>query len=114
MRKINTQDVFEGMRLIQKSGLKDKLVPVIKDIAETGKSQMDAGIIGVLSAIETFSESKCEHMIYEWLAGPCEMEPREIAEMDLGTLADMLEELGKENDVRRFFSVLSGLLTKKA
>ena len=114
MRKINTQDVFEAMRLIQKSGLKEKLVPVIKSVAESGTAVVDTGIIGMLSTIEVFSENRCEQMIYEWLSGPFEVMPQEIAEMDLGTLADMLEELGEGSDVKRFFSVLQRLLTKKA
>ena len=110
MRKINTQDVFEAMRLIQKSGLKEKLVPVIKSVAESGTAVVDTGIIGMLSMIEVFSENRCEQM----LSGPFEVMPQEIAEMDLGTLADMLEELGEGSDVKRFFSVLARLLTKKA
>lgn len=113
MRKINTQDVFEGLRLVQRSGLKDKLVPVINDIAKNGTAVTDAGIIGVLSMIEVFADNRCEQMIYEWLSGPLEVAPEAIAAEDLGTLADQLEALGKESDVRRFFDVLSRLLSKK-
>lgn len=112
MRKINTADVFEAMRLIQKSGLKDKLVPVIKGISASDDT-IDVGITGILSVIEVFAESRCEKMIYEWLAGPLEVEAEDIAKMDLGQLADSLEALGEENDLQRFFTVLSGLLSKK-
>lgn len=112
MRKINTADVFEAMRLIQKSGLKDKLVPVIKNLSGQ-EDPLDVGITGVLSMVEVFAESKCEKMIYDWLAGPLEVEAKSIAEMDLGQLADSLEALGRDNDLKRFFTVLSGLISKK-
>lgn len=112
MRKINTADVFEAMRLIQKSGLKDKLVPVIKNLSGQ-EDLLDVGITGVLSMVEVFAESKCEKMIYEWLSGPLEVEANSIAEMDLGQLADSLEALGRDNDLKRFFTVLSGLISKK-
>ena len=112
MRKINTADVFEAMRLIQKSGLKEKLVPVIKGLSGQ-EDTIDVGITGILSVIEVFAESSCENMIYEWLAGPLEVEAKSIAAMDLGQLADSLETLGKENDLKRFFTVLSGLISKK-
>lgn len=114
MRKVNTRDVFEAMRLIQKSGLKEKLTPVIKEIAEKGTAVVDTGIMGILSVIEVFSENRCEQMICEWLAGPFEMDAESVEEMDLEQLADALEALGRENNIRRFFSVLSGLLTRKA
>ncbi len=114
MRKINTRDVFAALRLVQKSGLKDKLTPVIKGIAEKGTAVVDTGILGILSVIEVFSENRCEQMVCEWLAGPLETDAESIEEMDLGQLGDALEALGRENDIRRFFSVLSGLLTKKA
>jgi len=113
MRKIKTTDVFSAMRLIQRSGLKEKFVPVIKSAAETEDDVVGVGIIGVLSVIEVFAEAQCESMVYDWLSGPLEKSPEEIADMDLDVLTENLEELGRENDLKRFFTALSGLLTKK-
>ena len=62
--------------------------------------------------VEIFAENKCEQMIYGLLAGPFEMKPEEVAGLELDVLAEKLEQLGKENDIRRFFTVLSGLLSK--
>lgn len=113
MRKINGHDVFEAMRLIQKSGLKDKLAPVVAEIAKKGTAVTDAGVIGILTMIEVFGTNGCERMIWEWLSGPLEVTPEEISVEDLGALADHLEALGRENNVQHFFAVLSGLLTKR-
>ena len=112
MRKINTADVFKAMRLIQGSELKQKLIPIIKNVSASD-DKVNVGIAGMLSVIEVFAESKCEKMIYDWLAGPLEVDPKTIPEMDISELADNLEALGKENDLKRFFTVLSGLITKK-
>jgi len=111
MRKIKTADVFLGMRLIQRSGLKEKLVPVIKGISDEDITSV--GILGFLSVLEVFGENSCEHLIYELLSGPLERSPEEISNMDLAELSDNLEMLGKENDLKHFFSVLSGLLSKR-
>ena len=73
----------------------------------------DVGIEGILSLIEILAEKKCEQAIYEVLAGPFEMAPKEVEQMDLIALAENLETLAKENDLKRFFTLLAGLLSKK-
>ena len=113
MRKIITADVFKALRLIQKSGLRDKLTEVIKEIAAGEMEVEKAGITGMLAVLEVFSEEKCEHLIYEWLAGPAEKEAEEIAQLELSDLAALLKRLSEENDVRYFFTVLSDFLSKK-
>lgn len=114
MRKIITTDVFEAMRLIQRSGLREELVPLIKKIAEEKEADLvDSGILGFLSVLEVFSRKECERLIYELLSGPLEKSADDIASMDLDELGDNLQALAKENNLQRFFIVLSGLLTKK-
>lgn len=112
MRKIITTDVFKALRLIQKSGLRDKLTDVVKEIAAGDMEVEKAGIMGMLAVLEVFSEEKCEHLIYEWLAGPAEKEAEEIAQLELSDLADLLDRLSEENDIRNFFTVLSRLMSK--
>lgn len=113
MRKIVTTDVFSALRLVQKSGLKDKLVPVIENLAKNPESVERSGIIGFLTIIEVFAENSCEQMIYEWLAGPFECKAKEIANMELDELAKRLEQLAEANNIRSFFTSLSRLITKK-
>lgn len=111
MRKIQTSDVFHAVRIIEKSGLKDELVPVIKDIAAKGTDALDSGILGILTAL--FSVAKMEQPIYEWLAPITGMEPEEISALDLDDLGQMLKDLASQNNLRAFFKAVSGLAAKR-
>jgi len=113
MRKIVTTDVFSALRLIQRSGLKEKLVPVIENIAKSPDSLEHTGILGFLTLIEVFAESGCENMIYEWLSGPCECKPKDVASWSLDELSENLTKLAENNNLRCFFQSLSGLISKK-
>ncbi|MBR0523101.1 MAG: hypothetical protein IJJ75_07905 [Firmicutes bacterium] len=111
MRKIQTSDVFHAIRLIEKSGLKEELVPLIKDIAVKGTDALDSGILGILTAL--FSIARMEQPIYEWLAPIVGQRPEEISELALDELVQLLEELTDQNDLRAFFKAVSGLAAKK-
>lgn len=113
MRKLKTVDVFEALRLIQRSGLKDELVPLIERFAKAPESLERVGITGALTVIEVFADNKCERLIYTWLSGPFECTPEDVGEMELTQLADNLKILEEENDLRYFFTTLSGLTGKK-
>lgn len=113
MRKIQTSDVFNAMRLIKKANLKEEVKPILKRIATGEFNIEDAGIEGIISFVEILSEKKSEQAIYEVLGGPFEMEAKEIERMDLNDFAETLEQLGKDNDLKRFFTLLAGLIGKK-
>ena len=114
MRKLKTTDVFEALRLVQKSGLKDQLVPIIEKYAKEPTAVERAGITGILTVVEVFAEKKCENLIYEFLARPFECSGADVGDWDLEQLATNLEALAAENDLPRFFGSLSGLLKKKS
>ncbi len=113
MRKLQTQDVFNALRAISKANLKEEIKPILKQASAEGVNVEDVGIEGILGLIEIFSQNKSEHAIYDVLAGPFEMEAKQIETMDILTLAENLETLSKENDLKRFFTLLAGLITKK-
>ena len=113
MRKLQTSDVFNAMRLIKKANLKEEIKPILKQAASGEMNIEDIGIEGMLSFIEILAEKKAEQGIYDILAGPFEMEAKEVEKMELDALAEKLELLGKENDLKRFFTLLAGLLGKK-
>lgn len=113
MRKLQTKDVFSALRLIKRANLKEELKPVIALAAKGEMKVEDIGIEGMLTVIEIFSAAKSEHAIYEFLAEPFEMTPEEVEGMDLCTLAESLERLAKENNLKNFFTILQGLITKK-
>lgn len=113
MRKLKTTDVFEAMRVIRKANVKEEMTPFIKEAAEGGKAVEDVGIMGILTLFEILSEKKAEQGIYDFLAGPFEMDPKEVANMDLTELGNKLKELREENDLKTFFTSLFGLITLK-
>ena len=113
MRKLQTRDVFNALRLIKKADLKEQLKPVIALAAEGELKVDDIGIEGMLTVIEIFSAAKSEQAIYEFLAEPFEMTPEEVGGMDLGSLTECFDRLAKENDLKNFFTILQGLITKK-
>lgn len=114
MKKLNTQDVFKAFRLVTKSGLKDKLTGLILDINKNGIESIEkTGIMGALTTLEVLTDAETEHLFYEWLSSPYELTAKEVAELDLETQLTMLERLYVENNLKSFFSALSGLMSKK-
>ena len=111
MRKILTSDVFAAVRIIEKSGVKEDLVPLIKDIAAKGTSALDSGILGILTML--FSVAKMETAIYEWLAPIVDMTSEEIRELPPMDFVGLIETLAAENDLKGFFKYVSDLLARK-
>ncbi len=112
MRKLQTSDIFSALRLIKKAKLKEEVKPLLL-LAGSGEAKVeDIGIEGILTLVEALSEKQSEQGMYEFLAGPLEMAPQEVEKMDLIDLAEHLETLARENDLKRFFSLLSGLNSK--
>lgn len=113
MRKLQTKDIFQALRLIKKANLKEEIKPVLSLAASGEMAVQDVGIEGVLSIIEIFTEKKAEAAIYEFLSGSFEVSPGEVEAMELAELAGNLKRLAQENDLKVFFTALQGLITKK-
>lgn len=114
MRKLNTQDTFKALRLITKSKLKDKLTEIVKNISENGYDSLEnVGIEGIMTVLETLTETSSEQLLYEVLSGPYEMTAKEVGELPLDEQIQKLSELKELSNLDSFFSVLSGLLTRK-
>lgn len=112
MRKINTSDVFALARVVRASGMREELRVLIKQAAETESKLEDVGIDGFLTILEALAEKKAEAAIYEVLSGPFEATAQEVAAMELDELMEKLHCLVQENDLKRFFKWLSGILGK--
>lgn len=112
MRKLNTADVFAAARVIRASGMKAELQALVKRAAESDSPVEDVGIEGFLTIMEALAEKKSEQAIYELMSGPLEMTPQAVAELPLDQLAEMLQEMAKEMDLKRFFSYVSGMIGK--
>lgn len=112
MRKLRTTDLFEAARLIKKANLRSEMQPILKLAAEKkGISSIEEiGIDGALAVIEILTEKKSEKAFYEFLAGPFEMNPEAVADLDIGELFPMLGQLAQENDLKVFTKALQGLI----
>lgn len=113
MRKLQTKDIFSALRLIQKVNLKKEIKPIFAMAARGDAKVEDVGLEGILTFIETLSASKAESAIYEFLSEPFEMEPEAVRAMGICALAEHLEQLAKENDLKNFFTILQGLITAR-
>lgn len=112
MRKLNTSDVFAMARIIRASGVRGELRPLIKQAVESESTLEDIGIDGILMIFEALAERKAENAIYEALAGPLEVSAGEVADIPLLDMVERLKTLAEENDLKRFFGYVSGILGK--
>lgn len=113
MRKLQITDVFNAMRLIREANLREEIKPIIKQAVSGSFSVEDIGFEGILGVVELFTEKKMEQAFYGFLSGPFETEAQDIATMDLVQFVDKIQELAEANDLRRFFTLLSGLISSK-
>ena len=99
MRKLKTMDVFAAARIVKAAGIKEEVKRIAleysdkKEITESYQKQVGAEL--VISIIDGLSEKRAESMMYEFLAGPFEMTPEEIGNLEIQELFDKIAELGK-------------------
>ena len=114
MRKLNTSDVFAFARIVKASGMREELKTIIRDIS--GRENWDVEEIGmdsVLAILEALAEKRSEAAICEMLAGPFEMSAEDVRTLELPQLAECIRQLISENDLKSFFSFVSGIAGKK-
>ncbi len=125
VRKLNTADLFEFMRMVKRTGVKDeikklaknmpkkekppKLTEVGDEVAETPEvvqekpSQAEVGIDLAFSVMEIFSNKKAEDEIYKFIARPFQCTPEEVAENDLMDTIENLKEVADAQKWASFF-----------
>ena len=117
MRTLKTTDVFGAMRVIKAAGVKDEIKRIAfewdnkKNITEDDQREVGAELI--FSIIDGLADKKSESLMYEFLAGPFEMQPEEIGNLDLKELIDKIKELGKLESPegwKAFFKSLGDLI----
>lgn len=102
MRKLKTKDVPALCRCLKKLGLKDKFQEIAK--AMNGSAdRWDKGFELVWTLFDTATEQDGEAAIYEFLAGPFELTPEEVADLDFDVLGANMKQLATENNLLDFF-----------
>lgn len=111
MRKLKTADVFAATRLIKKLGLKEEA----KAIAEKADEVKDIWAMGfdfVWGIFDRATDTNGEALLCEYLAGPFEKTPEEVADMELSELMSGVKQLAEENDLLPFFKNVAKLTTR--
>ena len=125
VRKLNTADLFEFMRMVKRTGVKDELKKVAKNMPkkekqpkltvvgneETDKpeivqekpSQAEVGIDLAFSIMEIFSNKNAEDEIYKFIARPFQCDPKEVAENDLMDTIEKLKDVADAGKWASFF-----------
>lgn len=109
MRKLNTSDVFTFARCLKAIGIKDEL----KNIAQNSDNIGDAWSKGfdlIYNLLDLATEKNGEKHIYEFLASPFEMKPKDVEEMPLPEFFENCKKLSEENDLKGFFKSAGKLM----
>lgn len=102
MRKLKTSDIPAFCRCLKKIGVKDKIQAVAKE-ANNMKDVWDQGFDLIWGIFDMATEAEGEQSLYEFFAGPFEMQPQEVADLDFETLFANLKQLAEENNLTGFF-----------
>ena len=102
MRKLKTSDIPVFCRCLKRMGVKDKF----KEVAMTSDTLKDVASRGfdlVWDLFDLATEQEGEGYIYEFLAGPFEMTPEEVRDLDIDILLENIQQMVRENNLVAFF-----------
>ena len=109
MRKLKTSDIPAFCRCLKKLGFKDKIQTVAKE-ADSVKDVWDKGFDMIWGIFDLATEADGEGALYEFLSGPFEMKPEEVADLDFDILFANLKQLSEENNLGGFFKSAAKLM----
>ena len=102
MRKLKTSDIPVLCRCLKKLGAKEQFRTIAQE-ADSMKDAWDRGFDLIWGLFDAATEETGESTIYKFLAGPFEMTPKEVKDLDLGTLFSNLKQLAEESNLETFF-----------
>lgn len=109
MRKLKTSDVPVLSRCLKKLGVKEQFRELALK-SENAQDMWSNGFDFVWNLFDAATEKPGEASIYEFLAGPFEMTPKQVADLDLDVLIENLQALVKENNLGTFFNIAARLM----
>ena len=115
MRNLETQDIFNAVRLLNKIGVREEIKEVAKQAEEkeSKKSRFDLGFDFIFGIIEKATEENAEDEIYKFIANIFECEPEEVRKMKPIKLMKDLEKVADLEEWKDFFGYVKGLMKKK-
>lgn len=109
MRKLKTSDVPSLCRSLKKLGLREKFRALAAE-ANNAKDVWDRGFDIIWELFDAATENGGELAIYEFLAGPFELTPEEVADLDLDILIQNCQQLARDNNLGAFFKSAAKLM----
>lgn len=120
MRKLNASDVFAALRVVaaveDKTDVKEIVKKIVKEAEAEAEENDDedaekkndefiksVGVGAILKLVEMASGKKAEAKIYEFLAGPLEMQPEDVKAMPIPDFIESVKTIARENDLSSFF-----------
>lgn len=102
MRKLKTSDIPVLCRCVKRLGLKEAIQNIAKD-ADSMKDVWDKGFDMIWNLFDIATEKEGESCIYEFLAGPFEMSPEDVRDLDMDVLIENIQQLIRDNNLVAFF-----------
>ena len=118
MRKLIASDVFAALRVVSavedKTDVKEIVKKIVKEAEAEENDDEDAekkndefiksvGVGAILKLVEMASGKKAEAKIYEFLAGPLEMQPEDVKALPIPDFIESVKTIARENDLSSFF-----------
>ena len=108
MRKLQTRDLFSAGRMIKELDLKNTIKEL--GLKANKENSYEIGAELILRIFEKASERKSEEKIYEFLAGPFEMNPEEVAKLELNSLLENMKKISDIENLKSFFKNAAQLM----
>lgn len=111
MRKLKTSDIPAFCRCLKHLGIKDRVQEIAKN-SDNMAQAWDKGFDLLWGVFDLATEADGEQHIYNFLSGPFEMTPAEVADLPIPVLFDDLKQLAKDNDLAGFFNFAAARIPK--
>ena len=109
MRKLKTSDIPVLSRCLKRLGLKEQFRELALK-SDSAKDMWADGFDFVWNLFDAATEKPGETALYEFLSGPFEMTPKQVADLDLDVLIENMQRLVKENNLGTFFNIAARLM----
>jgi hypothetical protein len=109
MRKLKTSDIPAFCRCLKNIGIKDEIKAIAAD-SSSAADAWDNGFQLIWNIFDLATEKAGEQHLYEFLAGPFETKPEDLADMDLDVFFAGCKQLADENNLSGFFKSAAKLM----
>lgn len=120
MRKLIASDVFAALRVVSAVEDKTDVKEIVKKIVKEAEAEAEenddedaekkndefiksVGVGAIMKLVEMASGKKAEAKIYEFLAGPLEMQPEDVKALPIPDFVESIKAIARENDLSSFF-----------